>query len=332
MIKNGKMINLITIRRSPVLLIRNFITIEIVAFFLYFLALGHGSLKYDLYTSLFFSKLIPYDVAKLLFLSGAQLFITILVFLSWYYEWYKIGQGAISHSKGVFFKKHRTFPLDKSMAITSSSGPLGKLLHYGSINLKNSHQNSIVLKTISYPRNYLKIIKKSINPNFQRFNEKPDINEIINREENEKLEFKSSLRFDHKTGQLNRDLEKVSMKTIAAFLNSRGGFLAIGFDDSRKPLGLHHDYQTIQRKDSDGFENHFTQTFNSMLGPEFRHLVKLWFYRLGEHDVCVVQVAPGPKPVYLKSNNSEHFYIRTGNIVTDLKFSEVEAYKRSHWK
>ena len=128
------------------------------------------------------------------------------------------------------------------------------------------------------------------------------------------------------------------MKTIAAFLNSGGGFLVIGLDDSRKPLGLHYDYQTIQRKDSDGFENHFTQIFNSMIGPEFRHLVKLWFYEVDgstlltiNYDVCIIQVALSHKPVYLKLNDSERFYIRTGNIVTDLKFSEVEEYARSRW-
>ena len=323
--------NSITIRRSPIVLIRNFITIEIIAFLLYFLATGHGNYKYELYTRLFFSKLLPYDIAKLLFLSGAQLFITVYAFLSWYYESYNIGQGTISHSQGVFFKKKKTFSLDKSMTVMVSSGPFGKLFHYGSINLQNNRHNSIVLATISYPQNYLKIIEKSINPNIQRFTEKPDIAQIINQEENEKLEFKSSLRFDHKIGQMNRDLEKAVMKSIAAFLNSKGGHLVIGVDDSRKPLGLHRDYQTLQRKDSDGFENHFTQVFNAMIGPEFRHLVKLWFYNIEEYDVCIIQVGLSHKPVYLKLNDSERFYIRTGNIVSDLKFSEVESYTRSRW-
>lgn len=323
--------NSITIRRSPIVLIRNFITIEIIAFLLYFLATGHGNYKYELYTQLFFSKLLPYDITKLLFLSGAQLFITIYAFLSWYYESYNISQGAISHSYGVFSKKKKFFPLDKSMTVMISLGPLGKLFHYGSINLENQNHNSIVLSAISHPKNYLKIIEKSINPNIGGFAEKPNIAQIINQDENEKLEFKSSLRFDHKIGSINRDLEKASMKSVAAFLNSKGGYLVIGANDSRKPLGLHYDYQTLQRKDSDGFENHFTQVFNAMIGPEFRHLVKLWFYNIEECDMCIIQVALSPRPVYLRLNESERFYIRTGNIITDLKFSEVESYMRSHW-
>ncbi len=326
----------VTIRRSPIVLIRNFAAIEIIAFFIYFLATGHGNSKYEIYTRLFFSNLLPYDIAKFLFLSGAQLIITIYAFLSWYYECYNISQGLVSHSQGVFFKRKKTFALEKYMNIMVSSGPIGKLFHYGSINLEKHQRNSISLATISRPQNYLKIIERSINPNIHAFSEKPDITKIIGEEENEKLEFKSSLRFDHKISAVNRDLEKAAMKTIAAFLNSKGGYLVIGFDDTRQPLGIHHDYQTLQRKDADGFENHFTQVFNSMIGPEFRHLVKLWFYEIYPEqnqmiETSIVQTAASPKPVYLKLNDSEHFYIRTGNIVSDLKFSEVEDYVRSRW-
>ena len=203
------MLNLTSIRRSPIILIRNFIAIEIIALFIYFLASGHGNAKYDIYNQLFFSKLLSYDTAKFLLLSGAQLCITIFAFLSWYYESYKIGQRVISHNKGVFFKKKKTFQLDKSMTITLSWGPIAKLFHYGSINLEDKNRNSVILKTISHPQNYLKTIEKSINSTSQRFFEKPDIVEIINQEEDERVEFKSSLRFDHKIGQLNRDRKSV---------------------------------------------------------------------------------------------------------------------------
>lgn len=319
------------IRRSPIVLIRNFIAIEIAAFLLYFLSLGHGSLKSDFYNQLFFSGFLSYDSAKLLFLSGAQLIITIFAFMNWYYEFYEVRPGMVSHTRGVFFKKKSNLPLERSMAITLSAGPVGKRLHYGTIRLEGPHHNSIALSTISRPRSILRIVEKCVDPNTQKFAEKPDINRLITEEEHEQLEFKSSLRFDHKINQLNRDLEKAAMKTIAAFLNSKGGYLVIGVNDLREPMGLQNDYQTLQRKDSDGFENHFTQTFNAMVGPEFRHLVKLWFHKVNDQEVCIIQVIPSPRPVYLKVNDSERFYVRTGNITTDLKFSEVEAYTRSHW-
>ena len=320
-----------TIKRSPIVLIRNLIGIEIVAFLLYFLSLGYGSYKSDLWNQIFLSNVFSYDAAKMIFLAGAQLFITIFAFLSWYYESYDIRPGAISHSRGVLFKNNRTLPLEKSMTVTLSSGPLGKILHYATIRLENHNYKEMELKTISHSESYLKVIEKCIDPNIRRFVEKPDMSRLISQDEDERLEFKSSLRFDRKLNQMNRELEKAAMKTVAGFLNSKGGYLVLGVDDSRKPLGLEDDYQTIQRKDSDGFENHFTQVFNSMIGPEHRHLVKLWFYNFENRDICVVQVTSSPRPIYLKVNDGERFFVRTGNITTDLKFSEVDAYTRSRW-
>ena len=121
------------------------------------------------------------------------------------------------------------------------------------------------------------------------------------------------------------------MKTVAAFMNSNGGYLVLGVSDTHAPLGLRNDYQTLQRKDSDGFENHFTQSMNNMIGPEFRNLVKLWFHNMDGNDLCVIQVLQSPRPVYLRADNNEQFYMRTGNISTALKLSEIESYARSRW-
>jgi predicted HTH transcriptional regulator len=121
------------------------------------------------------------------------------------------------------------------------------------------------------------------------------------------------------------------MKTIAAFLNSRGGRCVIGVDDRRRPIGLERDYKTLQRKDRDGFEIHFTQMLNAMIGPEFRSLVKLKFETLDGADVCSIEVKPSPRPVYFKHDEHEYFYMRTGNITTSLKLSEIESYVRGRW-
>jgi membrane protein YdbS with pleckstrin-like domain len=324
---NGQIIT----KRSPFVLIRTFIAIELLAFLSYFLVTGHGSYKSQIYTQLFFSKLLPYDAAKLLFLSGAQLLITIYAFINWYYESYNIKPGQLSYGRGVFFKKSKVLPLDKSMTVSVSSGPLGKLLHYGSIQIKNSTSaTSFVLADISRPAELVRTLERCINPQSRSFTE-PDISKLIKTNEHERLEFKSSLRFDHKNGNVNRELERAAMKTVAAFMNTKGGELILGVSDKREPMGLLADYQTLKRPDSDGFENHFTQVFNTMIGPEFRHFVRLRFRPFGQKDVCVIQVAPSARPVYLKIDDAEYFYVRTGNVTTPLKLSEVETYRHSRW-
>ena len=158
-----------------------------------------------------------------------------------------------------------------------------------------------------------------------------DISELINSGEHEKLEFKTSLRWDAKRNQANKELEKTIMKTVAAFLNSEGGCLLIGVDDSGEPIGLEDDFATLVKPNADGFENHFNNLFNSMIGAEFRRFVRLTFNDINSKIVCLANVEPSHKPVYLKTENEENFYIRTGNVTTPLKMSEVTAYVSSWW-
>ena len=156
--------------------------------------------------------------------------------------------------------------------------------------------------------------------------EEGDINELLKQGEHEKMEFKTSLRWDAKRGQVNKELEKAVMKTVSVFLNSGGGCLLIGINDKNKPLGLEEDFTSLSKPDTDGFENHFNNIFNSMLGPEFRRLVKLDFENVDGKLVCLVSVRPSQRPAYLKTENGENFYIRTGNVTTPLKMSETANY------
>src|SRR3989344_1627415 len=158
-----------------------------------------------------------------------------------------------------------------------------------------------------------------------------DFNEMIESGEHENMEFKTSLRWDIKQDKVNKELEKTIMKTIVAFLNSDGGNLLIGVDDKGKPIGLEKDFASLPKPDADGFENHFNNLFNNMIGPEVRRLVKLTFDNVGDKTICLASIEASHRPVYLKSGDDENFYIRTGNVTTPLKMSEVATYISSWW-
>jgi schlafen family protein len=160
----------------------------------------------------------------------------------------------------------------------------------------------------------------------------PSVQELMSQPEHENLEFKSTLRWDLKAGKVNRALEKAAMKTVAAFLNSRGGTLVLGVDDARTVVGLHHDIATLQRQDEDGFETHFSNVFRAMIGPEFRQFVRMTRDTAGGKACYVVSVVPSAKPVYLRDENTEEFFIRTGNGTTSLKLSEVASYIDSRFR
>ncbi len=327
----------ISLKRSPIVVIRTLVVIEICAFLAYYLAAALGNSKYEVFLRIpVLPNLISYQALKFLILSGAQFVITVYAFLRWYYESYTIRPGALLHQQGVFLKQRTMTPLHPSMSFTISSGPLKNLLHYGTIYIReNTSHHTLTLADISRPEQCLVTIEKSLRNRSTNDDTaprtQPDIAKLLAEDEHEQLEFKSSLRFDHRSKQVNREIEKTAMKTIAAFLNSKGGHLVVGVDDARRPLGIHYDYQTIGRQDRDGFENHFTQIFNKMIGAEFRHHAQLRFHTLEGKELCVVDVEPSTAPVYLRLDNDEHFYVRTGNVSTPLRLSEVESYARSRW-
>ena len=323
------MLGELTIRRSPAVLLWKFAAVEAAAFLLYLIATLFGNAKYELYVQLSFSNFLSYQIAKMLFLSLVQFGFTVYAFLSWYYEEYIVHPGTITHAYGIIRRRERTAAIGRSTMFAIATSPFGKLFRFGSLYVKNGTP-PFVLADISRPEKVLKLIRGEFLP-AQSFSHVPDIRALLAQDEHDRLEFKSSLRFDYQAGNVSREIEKAAMKTIAAFLNSRGGYLVVGVSDARAPLGLKSDYQTLQRKDSDGFENHLTQSFNHMIGPEFRNLIKLWFHDVEGKDVCVIETLPSPRPVYLKIDNNEYFYMRTGNISTSLKLSEIESYSHSRW-
>ena len=64
---------------------------------------------------------------------------------------------------------------------------------------------------------------------------------LIKRGENEKIEFKSTLRINLHTKEQDKKVENSVLKTIVAFLNSEGGTLLIGVSDCGEIIGIEKD-------------------------------------------------------------------------------------------
>src|SRR3546814_7458801 len=88
--------------------------------------------------------------------------------------------------------------------------------------------------------------------------------------ESEELEFKQTLRWDVKEGRVNKDLEAVVVKTVAAFGNSiDGGTLLIGVADSGDAVGLEQDFACLGDADRDRFAIHLRNLFDQAFGQIF---------------------------------------------------------------
>lgn len=155
---------------------------------------------------------------------------------------------------------------------------------------------------------------------------KKNILSVIQEGESDRVEFKSSLRFDYQKNAINKSLEEVIIKTIAGFLNTNGGALLIGVDDAGNILGLEKDYNSLKRKSQDGFELRIYQLITNHIGVEFCSLVQISFYYLEEKDLCVLRIEAAQSPAYIHGNNKTAFYIRAGNSTKPLTIQEAVKY------
>lgn len=146
------------------------------------------------------------------------------------------------------------------------------------------------------------------------------------------LEYKSSLRWDYKDLHVNKELTKVVVRTIAAFLNSQGGTLLIGVRDDGTVLGLESDFATLGKKTADGFELNLRSAIANHLGDEVDPLIQVTFVAMEAKDVAVVSCAGHSAPVYFRDGNKRELCVRAGNLTRSLDPAAAIAYADSHWK
>ncbi len=327
----------VIIKQSPLVLIKRIVQVEVLIGVVLF-SISYLANYQELYQTSSIGDLFRYDVFLVLGASIFQLLITLLTFLSWNGEEYRLKEKEIIHRSGFLFTKEKAILLKNISSVEYKRGMLEFLFGFGTLILHNGNglkKDGMKILSVETPEIYADIIKDAIDnalENKKVSAKKTSILDLILEGEHSRLELKQTLRYDGKTKDVNKVLEKAVMKTIAAFLNAEGGSLIVGVTDNGKVYGLEDDYNTLVRKDRDGFENHFNLILKTMMGAEFRQYVHLSFESIEEKDVCLIEVASSGKPVYLKANGSEEFFIRTGNTTSQLKISEVNSYIESHWK
>ena len=158
------------------------------------------------------------------------------------------------------------------------------------------------------------------------------IGDYIKIGEGDSVEFKGALRWDFKQETVNKALEHVVARTIAAFMSSKGGTLIIGVSDEGLALGLEADFKTFQhRPDADGWEQHFRNVLNKYLTKEVAALVGLSFTEFHEKTVAIVRAEPGLKPIFLTDGPTSEFHIRSGNTTQILDVQKTTKYIHQHF-
>lgn len=157
------------------------------------------------------------------------------------------------------------------------------------------------------------------------------VQELILSGESDTVEFKSTLRYDLRAKLVNKKLEYVIAKTIAAFLNSEGGILFIGVDDNQNSLGLKDDFESLNKKNIDGFELQLIEVIKKYLGSEYSSHIKTSFPIYDNCQICRIQVAKSGKPVFVKFEEKEDFFVRIGCSSQPLSREKQSTYEKEHW-
>lgn len=165
-----------------------------------------------------------------------------------------------------------------------------------------------------------------------------DVEELISMGETHHVEFKTTLRYDMRENKVNKALEQVILKTIAAFSNRDGGTLILGVTDDMEVVGLENDYNTLREGNKDTLELHIRNLINDAYGVEFASsAVSIKFLQVNDMEVCVLEVKQGSKPLYTVATDkngvkTNKFYVRNGNSSPELDLKEVASYIHNRFK
>jgi len=148
------------------------------------------------------------------------------------------------------------------------------------------------------------------------------LHELINQGEGPRVEFKSTVRTNLKTGKRGKEIELAWLKALVAFLNSQGGTLLIGVTDSGRICGL----------DQDGFASedkcllHVKNLVNQHIGAQFSAFIEVSLLETDGKEVLMIETRRAGLPVFLLIGKNEEFYIRSGPSSVKLTPRQMISY------
>ncbi len=186
-----------------------------------------------------------------------------------------------------------------------------------------------------YMSGYKKVFSKFVevfkDANPHLFSER-DLKEKILKEikegEKEKIEFKSTLRVNLHTGEIDKKVEYSVLKTIVSFLNSEGGTLIIGVSDNGEIIGIEKD----RFENKDKFSLHLMSLIRQKIGNENIPLIDFSIIDIEGKILARINCFKSEKPVFLKNEGMDEFYIRAGPSSSKIESKNLVEYVEKRFK
>jgi len=152
--------------------------------------------------------------------------------------------------------------------------------------------------------------------------------ELLRMGESEQVEFKGSIRTNLYTKQHDKRMEYSLLKTIVAFLNTKGGTLLLGVSDEGEILGLEQD----NFKNKDKMKLHISMLLDMYMRSELLKEINFESTSINHKNIMKVICGRAKKPVFLNYNGSEEFFVRIGPSSVKLRGSKLISYVNSRFK
>jgi len=177
-----------------------------------------------------------------------------------------------------------------------------------------------------------KVVRKFTKSNpelFAKTDFPEEVLELIKKGENEKIELKSTMRVNLHTNEIDKKIEHAIVKTIASFLNSKGGTLLIGVSDNGEILGTEKD----RFENNDKLNLHLANLIKEKIGKNYAPSINSQLILIEGKIIVKIECKKNDKPVFVKTaSGEEEFYIRAGPSSTQIKARDLVDYIEKRFK
>jgi hypothetical protein len=148
------------------------------------------------------------------------------------------------------------------------------------------------------------------------------------------VEFKSSFHWDVRQNKQVEDRKLDILKSIAAFLNSKGGTLFIGVEEDKtgeiKVRGIAEDLK-VHNNSKDHLQLALRSLIAEKIGAKFSPFIEENFEEASGQICWKIAIDSSPEPAFVNWNNQKRFFVREGPRTHDLDNEDTWRYITNRW-
>jgi len=156
-----------------------------------------------------------------------------------------------------------------------------------------------------------------------------DIHVLVSSAESGVLEFKQTLSLCLREQEKKPYIEIAVLKTIGAFLNTKGGTLLVGVSDKNEVIGISAEVDKIFKGSQDKFLLHFQDLLRRDIGAEFYPFIEQLIENVDSTPIFRIDVLPAPCPCFV--GKEEKFYVRQNPATEELAGSNMVKFIQQHF-